>query len=855
MKSSIKLTAIFLSLLMIVSIMPITGIAYGSTDKKLVITHLNNSVCEGAGVIITPSTGDTIASGYAYWVLVTFDWNETDYCYKVSKVQGANGVDKSSTIIPENGFVYAVNFGNNYPKLYEDEGDLQYANKPNYVNSRTSDSYNYANSLAIGTKAYVYNSDLLNGILDNNGAEWYTDSYVTNSYIKIGTPDTTGILYDPNNTQELLIQHTFDVTDIDAYGANTGMSIIFTRNYGTDIFGSNDKQQYYWWKTAVFEWNDTDKCYVVTSLDLALDNNSAKQPVIPEDGFVLAVITGNTATDAASINMDKLKIGTKVFVYGADLKAGTITDSAKICANLPDSSLTAYVPTLSGTRLAAPELTNMTEKRTVTTDAGFTVKWNAVEGATSYVVNINNSSYVTNGLLKVNAQNVTETSYTIGNDILAIGNIYTVSVYAIGTGMSASTLSHAKLAVISEEAFSSSLRNKTIVAFGDSLTARNGWVNLLGGRLGADVINSGVGGDKTNEGKARFAAQVVANKPDIVIINFGMNDQAVSLSTGKPLVSLETYTTNLEYFAAALTEADIDVIFATPNPVCTATGYYVPGGYGIDYSSDSILAFCDAMRKVAVKYECGLVDINKECASEDLAKFCNAGDGIHQSTYGHEQYAKYLGDYLTAVYDNKNLSSVEIKYVDAKGTQLADPVTFKGTVGSSILIPGKKIDGYNLATNEKSFTFTSAAGTVMFEYAPPSSIEIKEDSKCVIKDSFIFINDDEITSENLLGQIKNENVICVLKSGILVGTGSKLQLKSGDTVVSELTVILLGDASGDGKVNSVDFLYVKRHFMETYTLKGEFLTAADVDNDGNITSADYLKIKRHFLDTYNIYAK
>ncbi|PKM62936.1 MAG: hypothetical protein CVU97_02870 [Firmicutes bacterium HGW-Firmicutes-21] len=863
MKRHVKITAVILSVFMLMGMLPISGIAFGATDSKLIITHIDaNCSQEGSAVILTPLSGETVAgktTDFAWWSLLTFEWDEGDYCYKLTKSQTTGGTAKKTTEIPENGFVYAINTGNNYPALYEASNPKNeaYANKPNYQTANVLNSRTYAHTLSIGAKAYVYNTDIANGVIDANGADWYRPEFVSNSYIKIGTPDATGTPYDPNEAEAILFQYTLDVTHINTAEYEIGMSILFTRAYGTEIFGGGGTAKYQWWKTAIFEWDHIQSCYVVSSTSLVRDNNSAKQAIIPQNGFVIAVVQG-TGTDSTLGNIDKLKVGTKAFVYGADLGAGTITASVKVCVNIPDTALTPYTPTLSGTRLAAPILTNMTEKRTLATDTGFTVQWAAVEGATGYVVNINNSTYIPDGLLVVKETAVTGTSYAITSDKLVAGNNYTVSVYATGEGKAPSMLSRARLAVISEEAFTSNLRNKTIVAFGDSLTARTGWVNLLGGRFGSDIINSGVGGDSSNAGRGRFIKDVLDKNADIVIINFGMNDQAQSSSKNKPNVPLEDYTANLEFFAKTLTEANIDVVFVTPNAVCSEAGYYVAGAYGLNYATDNLLDFSEAMRKVAIKYGCGLVDINYECNFEDLKQFVLAGDGLHQSAYGHQRYADLIGDYLAAVYDDKNLSTVEVKYTDTQGAEIADAITLKGAVGARILVPGAEISGYTLNTADTGYTFTASAGSITLEYTMevviPGTIELIDNSGFTIDGAFIYLNADQLSSETVLSKISTSGVICTPKSGSFVGTGSKLQLKDGDIVVSELTVIVLGDCSGDGRVNSVDFLLVKRHFLGTYTLADEFLTAGDVDNSGGITGADFLKIKRYFLGTFNIYS-
>ena len=860
MKKTIRLMSFVLILLVLTSIFPLAGFAYGTDDSKLIVTHLNTSSPEGAGVILTPLTGTTVGSGFDWWVLVTFDWSEADSCYKVTNVQPEMNVNKSSTVIPETGFVYAVNTGNNYPYLYNQD-PVKYAvhkNKPNYRTTRTDNSFNYAKALTVGTKAYLYNTDITNLVVLDNGHNWYAEDYVSESYIKIGTPDSTGVLYDPNNVEKLIKQYTLEPTDINSDVYTKGKSVLFTKSYGTNIYGNGTAPKYQWWKTVVFDWNDVDDCYVITSINTTMDNNSAKQPVIPENGFVLAVCTdtadANDPTAVTYSNISKLELGSKAYLYDINIAAGTLGTSPKICVNKPDGDLTAYTPTLAGTRLQAPVLTNMTEKRTLTSNTNFEVKWSAVEGATGYVINVNNSTYVTDGVLTVSNASVTGTSYTISGSLLEIGNTYTVSVYATGTGKAPSMISRARLAVISEDALNSSLRTKTIVAFGDSLTAKSGWVGLLGGRFGAEVINAGVGGDSTFNARSRFANHVVAREPDIVLINFGMNDQSMGITTKKPIIALDIYTENLEYFATELTESGVDVVFVTPNPVCTAEGYYSPGGYGLNYGTDNMLRYCEAMRKVALKYGCGLVDINAECGKEDLTKFLNAGDGIHQSAYGHQRYAELIGDYLVAAYDDNNASTVEIRYLDDKDALLADSVTLKGAIGSTVLIPCADIDGYVSATKSKSFTFTSSAQTVTFMYSEADkTIELDGQSGFTISEDFLFINSAKLSVADVLAQIKTAGVTCTPKSGSFVGTGSVLQLKSGDTVIDELTVILKGDASGDGDITAKDYLYVKRSFLGTLNLNDDALAAGDIDGNGSITSMDYLKLKRHVIGTYDIF--
>ncbi|WP_018157589.1 SGNH/GDSL hydrolase family protein [Demetria terragena] len=70
-------------------------------------------------------------------------------------------------------------------------------------------------------------------------------------------------------------------------------------------------------------------------------------------------------------------------------------------------------------------------------------------------------------------------------------------------------------------------RGKTIVCFGDSITAdRQSWAEILAGALGphVNVCNQGRAGDTTADLIARFQFSVAPQKPDAVVVLVGTND-------------------------------------------------------------------------------------------------------------------------------------------------------------------------------------------------------------------------------------------------------------------------------------------------------------------------------------------
>lgn len=119
----------------------------------------------------------------------------------------------------------------------------------------------------------------------------------------------------------------------------------------------------------------------------------------------------------------------------------------------------------------------------------------------------------------------------------------------------------------------------TIVAFGDSITAIRGklevYPTLIEEELTARgkrvrVVNAGIGGNTTEQAKARFEADVLAHKPHAVVVFFGANDAAVDVwktppATG-PRVAREHYEANLREFCRELKRRGIKPILVAPSP-------------------------------------------------------------------------------------------------------------------------------------------------------------------------------------------------------------------------------------------------------------------------------------------------
>ena len=92
----------------------------------------------------------------------------------------------------------------------------------------------------------------------------------------------------------------------------------------------------------------------------------------------------------------------------------------------------------------------------------------------------------------------------------------------------------------------------------------------------------------------------------------------------------------------------------------------------------------------------------------------------------------------------------------------------------------------------------------------------------------------------------------------VVGKTETSTVATGDAVAvyrldgseyQKFTVVIKGDASGDGKIMINDIIKLRNHLLGTSVLSGAFAAAADVSGDGKIMINDIILIRNHLLGT------
>jgi acyl-CoA thioesterase I len=186
------------------------------------------------------------------------------------------------------------------------------------------------------------------------------------------------------------------------------------------------------------------------------------------------------------------------------------------------------------------------------------------------------------------------------------------------------------LALLLSPAAAQMRAQRTLVCFGDSITAGYG---LASGQSYPDalqrnldklgfhykVVNRGTSGATTKDATASLRA-ILNEHPDVVIVEFGGNDGL----RGLPLTQTRA---NLDNVVSALTAAHIRVLVA---------GITLPPNYGPQYTQQ----FDAIFPALAAKYRTALVPM----IYKDLVGVPGTiqGDGIHPTAKGSEIIAKTL---------------------------------------------------------------------------------------------------------------------------------------------------------------------------------------------------------------------
>jgi lysophospholipase L1-like esterase len=171
------------------------------------------------------------------------------------------------------------------------------------------------------------------------------------------------------------------------------------------------------------------------------------------------------------------------------------------------------------------------------------------------------------------------------------------------------------------------------------------------------VYNAGVPSNTTVQAVKRLQTDVLAYKPRIVVMQFGINDSAIDVwrkpPATEPRVSKEAFIANYRSMITATQKAGAKVILMTTNPLrwhSKTRELYGKPPYKPDaedgFESPTLLAYNDALRALAKELNVPLVDVHAAypafAAKKKTTITDMLPDGMHPGDLGHRTVAELL---------------------------------------------------------------------------------------------------------------------------------------------------------------------------------------------------------------------
>ena len=187
-----------------------------------------------------------------------------------------------------------------------------------------------------------------------------------------------------------------------------------------------------------------------------------------------------------------------------------------------------------------------------------------------------------------------------------------------------------------------------IICFGDSVTGlyyhtggRRTYTDLLGDALRraipnakVEMRNAGSSGHTTVNALGRIERDVIAHKPELVTVMFGLNDMV--------RVPLDAYRANLVMIVEKCRAAGAEVVLCTPNAITDNTAR----------PTKKLLEYCAAVRSVAAEFKVPLCDAYSDfdaLRKRDYLKWrLLMSDDIHPNLAGHQFIAERIASVIAA---------------------------------------------------------------------------------------------------------------------------------------------------------------------------------------------------------------
>lgn len=216
-------------------------------------------------------------------------------------------------------------------------------------------------------------------------------------------------------------------------------------------------------------------------------------------------------------------------------------------------------------------------------------------------------------------------------------------------------------------------------------------------------------------------------------------------------------------------------------------------------------------------------------------------------SFTNSSYSVYKDSYITVtpIISNSTITDYELEIEDE----------------SIAIIENGKIKGLKSGTTN---IIATIKGTSISSTIPLNVVEKNLDNPVIFDESLTFNNniisniEPSTKVSSILNKIDTDYTVTftnndkTLGNSDIIGTGTILTVNDGIDLNLEYTILVYGDASGDGKISSLDYVMIKKYIMDELELTGVYASGADVSKDSKISSLDYVMIKKYIMGELQI---
>lgn len=203
-----------------------------------------------------------------------------------------------------------------------------------------------------------------------------------------------------------------------------------------------------------------------------------------------------------------------------------------------------------------------------------------------------------------------------------------------------------------------------IVCIGSSITSgyaclMDQWPVILQMRLEARspgsfrVFNMGVSGDTSADGKNRFQPNVVDKQPDVLVIEYGINDCVIRPWATRARVALPQFRDNLYDFCEAARRLRALPFLVINHPIAITKDLAEERQRNLRVLAERVEPYNEAIRTTGRDLDVPVIDVAAEVTARHIDPAVMVRDGAHLATRGCLHYGEIVFDALTPVLEKR----------------------------------------------------------------------------------------------------------------------------------------------------------------------------------------------------------